>query len=334
VISPVIGHLVENGVDVHLIDNRSTDATVAEASRWLGKGLLAIEEFPREAPPSGSPPPFDWTAILQRKEELARELDADWFLHHDADEIREAPWPGMTLGEAMRWVDRLGYNSIGFRVFNFPPIDDGYEPGSDLRAHFSYWKEAPEFDRSQIKCWKAGRPVSLVPSGGHEAAFPNRNVFPIPFLMRHYPIRSSEQGRRKVFEERKGRFVERERARDWHIQYDAMSDPGQMLLADPAELRQFDADQARLELMLANEVTRWEQYRARELQESLEAANARLADAEARLGEESRRASELEREASALKESHRETAAAVARLEERIEALTDRLAAEAKRSGG
>jgi hypothetical protein len=260
IISPVIEHLVENGIDVYLIDNRSTDPTVEEARRWLGKGLLQIETFPSEPPSGGDALPFDWTSILRRKEELASELDADWFLHHDADEIREAPWPGMNLRDAIAWADRLGYNAVGFRVFDFPPIDDGFVPGSDPHKHFSYWREAAEFDRVQLKCWKAGRPVSLVPSGGHEAAFPNRNVFPIPFLMRHYPIRGQEQGRRKVFEERKGRFLERERARDWHIQYDSISDPAHSFLADPAGLRLFDVDQARLELLLDNAVTRHEKY--------------------------------------------------------------------------
>jgi hypothetical protein len=285
IISPVIGHLVEHGVDVYLIDNHSTDDTVKEASRWLEKGLLEIERFPKTPPAPGEKLPFDWTALLRRKEELAQELEADWFLHHDADEIREAPWPGVSLRDAIRWVDRLGYNCIGFRVFHFPPVDDSFEPGSDPRAHFSYWKEPEDFDRSQLKCWKGGRPVSLVPSGGHEAAFPNRNVFPIPFLMRHYPIRGQEQGRRKVFDERKGRFVARERERDWHIQYDAHTNPEQSFLADPARLRRFDVDQARLELMLANEVTRWAEYQARLSKSSLESRERELESAQARIAE-------------------------------------------------
>ncbi|MCI5151334.1 MAG: methyltransferase domain-containing protein, partial [Candidatus Electrothrix sp. MAN1_4] len=40
VISSVIGHLVDNGIEVYLIDNRSTDDTVKEASTWLGRGLI------------------------------------------------------------------------------------------------------------------------------------------------------------------------------------------------------------------------------------------------------------------------------------------------------
>ena len=98
IISPVIQHLVENGVEVYLLDNCSTDDTVEQASQWLGKGLLEIERFPRDDDDryGRAAGRYDWTAILLRKEELARTLDADWLIHHDADEVREAPWDGVT----------------------------------------------------------------------------------------------------------------------------------------------------------------------------------------------------------------------------------------------
>jgi hypothetical protein len=314
IISSVIGHLVDNGVDVYLIDNRSTDSTVSEARKWLGKGLLEIETFP-EKTPLGEPLPFDWTAILGRKEHLAETLDADWFLHHDADEFREAPWPGMKLADAIHWVDRLGYNCIDFRVFNFPPIDDQFS-GGDPREHFRYWEQAADFDQHQLKCWKNPRgPVSLIPSGGHEVGLPNRRVFPIPFLLRHYPIRGQAHGRRKVFSERRGRFLDRERARQWHIQYDGIEE-SHSFLSDPATLRPFDEDQVRLELMLDNAVTRHEKYlaglakneagraaeeaaAARALAEELTHTTSGLAqrasDGENLAEEQGRRAAELER---------------------------------------
>jgi len=278
IISPVIEHLVEQGVEVYLIDNRSTDATVEGARAWLGRGLLKIEEFPEKPPRAKKPPPFDWGAILKRKEELAGELRADWFIHHDADEFREAPWPGMTLKDAIRWVDRLGYNCIDFRVLNFPPVDDGFRPGADPRKHFKQWEEPIVHDTVQLKCWKnTGAPVSLAASGGHEARFRGRRVFPIQFLLRHYPIRSQEHGRRKVFEERKNRFLQKERAKGWHVQYDQIEDESHSFLGNPQSLHPYDEDQIRFELILHNRAARIREKRARVLRHALEAREQELA---------------------------------------------------------
>ncbi len=258
IISPVIGHLVENGVDVYLIDNHSTDDTVEQAKRWLGRGLLQIEPFPSNLPDgSEARLPFDWTGILRRKEELANELSADWYIHHDADEIRESPWPGLTLKESIRWVDTLGYNCIDFRLLNFPPIDDGFKPGDDPRTYFRFYEEGAECDKVQLKCWKASKvPVSLAPHGGHEARFQGRRVFPIQFLLRHYPIRGQGHGVKKVFAERRNRLLQAEKSQGWHRQYDQIADEKHVFLRDAAELRAFDLDQARLELMLPDKILR------------------------------------------------------------------------------
>lgn len=40
---------------------------------------------------------FELTKICKNEERLASEIDADWFIHHDADEIRQAPAPYQTL---------------------------------------------------------------------------------------------------------------------------------------------------------------------------------------------------------------------------------------------
>jgi glycosyltransferase involved in cell wall biosynthesis len=315
VISPVIEQLVENGVDVYLIDNRSTDNTVAEASRWLGRGLMEIEQFPERTGP-GESAAFDWTALLRRKEELSQELAADWFLHHDADEFRESPWPGTPLKEAIRWVDRLGYNCIDFRVLNFPPTDDAFEAGQDPRLHFRYWEAPAAFDQGQVKCWKKeGSPISLIPSGGHEVGMPHRRIFPIQFLLRHYPIRGQGHGRRKIFSDRRGRFVDRERARQWHIQYDGIEESHDFL-ADPATLRPFDEDQVRLELMLDNAVTRHEKYLAGLARN--EATRAAQETEAARV-----RGETLELEASRLDGQRAADEAARARLEQRAADLEE-----------
>src|SRR5262244_796722 len=258
IISAVIGHLVENGIDVYLIDNHSTDDTTKEASQWLGRGLLQIERFHPSLPSRcETPGPFDWSGILRRKEKLATELSADWLIHHDADEFRESPWPGLTLKAAIRWVDKLGYNCINFQVLNFCPIDDNFQRGDDPRDYFTFFENGAEFDKVQLKCWKASKTqASLVRSGGHEVSFEGRRVFPISFLLRHYPIRGQRHGLKKVFAERKKRFLESERSKGWHIQYDQIHDENHYFLRDPATLRPFNLERARLELMMPEKVLR------------------------------------------------------------------------------
>ena len=255
IIGRVIQHLVENEVDAYLLDNHSTDDTVAQAERWLGSGLVGIERFPEHSNDAFSS--FDWTAILHRKEELGSRLAADWFIHHDADEIRDSPWPGTNLKQALEWVDAKGYNCVNFTVFNFPPIDDGFAQGDDPRTYFTRYEAAAAFDKLQLKAWKAAAgAVTLTASGGHEATIPNRRVFPIPFILRHYPIRGQTHGVRKVVRERTARFRADEKAKGWHLQYNGSADESHSFLRDPSELAVFDLEDARLRGMMPDSLLR------------------------------------------------------------------------------
>jgi hypothetical protein len=222
VIYHVIRDLIENDVSVYLIDNCSTDNTVEEASRLLGKGLLEIERYPKDETTSSSANrEYAWQELLKRKEELASELDAEWFIHADADEFRESVWPGLKLAESIHLIDDLGYNAIQFQVLNFRPVTDNFIPGEDVRKYLTAYESPESFDALQIKAWKKREQrVDLASSGGHEVKFANRRVFPFRFLLRHYPIRNSRHGKKKVFVDRLPRFMEEERAMGWHVQYD------------------------------------------------------------------------------------------------------------------
>src|SRR2546425_542988 len=87
-IAPVVGNLIEQGLQVYFLDDGSTDGTVAAVEPFLGRGVLAIEPLVPSIHDGRAG--FDWERILRRKAELARALDADWFVHHDADEFRES----------------------------------------------------------------------------------------------------------------------------------------------------------------------------------------------------------------------------------------------------
>lgn len=251
VISHVIGDLIANGVQVYLLDNCSTDNTVAEASRWLGKGLLHIERFPDDSGYSKrNTKEYVWRDILRRKQELAQTLTSDWFIHADADEFRESPYVGQTLSEGIAAVDTAGYSAINFELLNFRPTNNGFVPGSDVRTSLTHYERGEWFDSAQIKAWKnTGIPVDLVSTGGHSIAFTGRSVYPVPFILRHYPIRSEQHGQNKVYQERLARFAKEERAAGWHVQYDELIKTKRSFLADEKDLILYDGDRFRRELI-------------------------------------------------------------------------------------
>jgi hypothetical protein len=252
VIGAAIGALVAEGVDVYLLDHRSTDDTVAAATPWLGRGLVRIERFPDESGfDARNADEMVWRDILKRVEQITGEVQADWYLFVNADEFRESPWPGVTLVDGLREADELGFNAINFELVNFRPTpQDSFAPGSDVRAALHFYEAPGPYDLLQVKAWKAqpSGPVNLHQHGGHDVLFEGKRVFPVPFVLRHYPIRSAEHGRRKVIAERLGRFAAEERAGGWHIQYDHYGADADYL-HDRAELSVWDGDRFRAHLL-------------------------------------------------------------------------------------
>ncbi len=240
VLRACVEHHLAHGVDVHLIDNWSTDGSW-ELARELASGPgVTVERFPAGGP-SGT---YEWASLLGRIEVLAATGAHDWAVLADADEARVPPWPNRTLREALWAVDRHGFTAVDHTVLVFPPTDETFVPGSDPQQHFShaeFWTGPGH--SPQIKAWKrAPWPARLVPTGGHEAEFEGRRVFPFNFLDKHYPIRSQEHGERKVLGERIPRWAAEERARGWHAQYDDAA-PGRSFTRSTAGLKRFEPEQ-------------------------------------------------------------------------------------------
>jgi len=175
-------HLVRQGVEVCVIDNESTDRSRRIAESFLGRGVFRIETLPYNDC-------FDLPEILRCKERLTKEINADWFIHHDADEIREAPFPYKTLLEGIADADRQGFNAINFDEFVFLPTgeDQSYE-GRDYVSLMQYYYFFEPSPLRHVKAWKNNPAVQmdLVNSAGHSIQFEGRRVFPRHFILRHY----------------------------------------------------------------------------------------------------------------------------------------------------
>lgn len=187
-----LSHLREQNVEVAIIDNESTDETLEIARQNVGHGVIHLETYPY-------PGHYDWQGLLRRKEELAGSLGADWYIHHDADEIRQAPAPYADLRTALEVVDASGHNAVDFAEFVFVPTsaEARFEHTDYVRLmrHYYYFQPRP---LHRVNAWKnTGNKVDLASSGGHSVFFLGRKIFPAKFVLRHYIILSAEHARQK-----------------------------------------------------------------------------------------------------------------------------------------
>lgn len=205
-------HLIAEGLEVYVIDNDSEDDTAAIAREFIGDGVIGVDRHPYH----GS---FDLARMLEHKTEICGRSDADWFMHCDADEIRQPPAPYRTLAEAVSDIDAQGYNAINFEEFVFLPTseDERYE-GTDYVAEMRQYYFFEPKPMRRVNLWKRSEhPVDIISSAGHSAQFPGRNVFPVSFPMRHYIALSLDHLKAKYMRNRVYASVNMER-RGWHLE--------------------------------------------------------------------------------------------------------------------
>ena len=174
-------HLYQQGVEVCIIDNESTDNSLNIAKSFLGRGVFRIETYSYNGY-------YDWIGLLRIKEKLASEIEADWFIHHDADEIREAPAHYVNLYQGILAADNEGFNAINFDEFVFIPVDENDKnEDKDFVRRMKYYYFFEPYTFRQVKAWKkTNLPINLVDSGGHSVDFDGRKIFPENFILRHY----------------------------------------------------------------------------------------------------------------------------------------------------
>lgn len=214
-------HLIEQGVFIHFLDNWSTDITwtlLEKLKSAFPQQIVTLERFPADGPSDS----WSWHGMLQRKHDISMEAPFDWFFHYDSDELRVSPWPGITLAQAINFVDSLGYNAIDHTVLNFRATRDGFDAKKSPEEFFTHFEFAVNSsDHCQIKGWaKRDRPFDLTSSGGHQAEFDERKVFPLNFLNKHYSLRSTTHAQTKLFTERAQRTAKEKSERGWHRHYE------------------------------------------------------------------------------------------------------------------
>ena len=177
--APRLDALAEQGCDAYVIDHGSTDGTAdiarpPRAQRHRRRALPRDSGFPaRNATHGLEGPPA-------RREQVVREHDYDWYVNNDADEFREAPWPGLTLAEGFARAESLGYNAVNFRVLNFRPTGEDFRAGRPA-AVITRFAPPDRCDTPEVKAFKRpDGPLDILGAGGHDVRFDGRRVCPIP----------------------------------------------------------------------------------------------------------------------------------------------------------
>jgi hypothetical protein len=229
----IVRRALGQGCDVHVLDNWSTDGTFEILRRLAADPRVTYERFPSDEPSHR----FELRSILKRKSDIAAEHVGRWIINGDADEVLCAPWSDVALDEALGIVQAYRANRIDFTMLSFCPVSESsFSP--DLQRSFRHFEFGDHAGHYLLKrVWHQGpEPVDVATSGGHVAEFNGAIDFPYKFLLKHYPFRSSEHARRKIFRERRARYSPYERdVLGWHNHYDVY-DEGSSFLRDPAEL--------------------------------------------------------------------------------------------------
>jgi glycosyltransferase involved in cell wall biosynthesis len=232
-IAGCLENLIRQGLQVYLVDNESTDSTVAIAERYSGRGLIGIETLPRTEV-------FSLRQQLARKETLAAALDADWFIHVDADQIVLPPRSTQSLAQALAEVEAQGYNAVNFDQFAFVPTQEAPDhdhPNYQQTMRWYYPQE--EFYPHALRAWKRQDvPVELSWSGGHQVRFHGLRMYPSAFRYRHYLFLSIEHAVRKYMQKR---FDTAEIADGWHG-WRGRFRPEKIRLPSQAQLRHYESD--------------------------------------------------------------------------------------------
>jgi glycosyltransferase involved in cell wall biosynthesis len=216
IIEQSLNRLISSGIDIYIIDNGSTDSSGKICERYIDRGVINVERL--EFFENGVSV-YNWTKLLRHKENISKLLDYDWFIHADADEIRESPWSDLSLKEAIDIVDKSGYNLINFKLYNFL-LYEGIRNTGNFEQDFDRYTTAQKFNSMQVKAWKKTPSIDLVTHGGHLALIDNPKLYPLRFILKHYPARSIAQAVKKINLERKDRFSDEDKRKGWHVQYD------------------------------------------------------------------------------------------------------------------
>lgn len=186
----VLTNLAKNNISVAIIDHESTDG-IQEVLRSFRETIVHVVVMPFKGY-------FSLTDQIALKSEIANELDTEWLIHQDADEIMDSPKKGETFRAGIERVAMEGCNVINFDEFVFLPTRPHlFNKGTDFyHSMLDYYFFEPNPFRL-MRAWRKIGSISMA-EGGHKLISSEPLIFPEEnFILRHYLVLSKEHAMQK-----------------------------------------------------------------------------------------------------------------------------------------
>ena len=233
-IQNLVPYLVDEGLMVLLVSGSET----LELHRSLLQSLPAsrFEFIPHET--GGT---FSLRKQLQEKEQLLKQIDSEWILHLDIDEVPHSRRRGESLIEAVNRLGSTGANVLNFDEFVFLPVDHDYSgrAGVYQPMKFYYFHE-PRPNRLN-RIFKKELGFVTLGTGGHTATGDGLHVAPESLVLRHYPFISQQHALEKYAHRT---FDQAEVGRGWHSNRIKI-DPGSLEFPPRANLNRLSRPRSR-----------------------------------------------------------------------------------------
>jgi hypothetical protein len=230
-VGQVLKHLAANAIDVHVLDDGSTDRTPEILQEHLGAPVASITTQPFGGV-------FQLAEQLRWKAGVIETLTSDWVIHVDADEILESPHDGQSLRAFIEFWDNAGFDVLDCDEFVFVVVSEAERHRSaDFRATMRrYYHYAPPGLQLHRAYRRLTGPPEWTLSGGHKLALEFRTVAPEKIRKRHY-VGLSHAALQALYLSRV--FSGEELRRNWHL--NRIATTPDFVRLPPAE-RTFDLD--------------------------------------------------------------------------------------------
>ncbi|BAO45613.1 glycosyltransferase [Thiolapillus brandeum] len=191
-IEETIKYLIENNISIVVIDNESTDNTVAICKKYYPENITNIETIPFDGT-------FNLQAHIAEAKKMLKTLETDWVISHAADERIISNRCEETLYDAIVRVSKLGFDIINLDefVFIYENNEIDYRGADFFNAMRYYYFFEPKKLRL-MRIFRRDVFLSGRLAGVHNIEINSRGkLYPYNFVLQHHLALSYQHAKEK-----------------------------------------------------------------------------------------------------------------------------------------